>query len=137
MRTFIKIAFLVFLSTIFESCFWGDDGKKENIIGPFYTYINRDYNRSIMYSKSGVGMDIIEPHIVKVGNNERFIIAERIYYFIGFKKEPVYDSVYYYILDTHSKKIAKIIGPLKEGDFITKKKELGINNLEFTKVYKD
>jgi hypothetical protein len=74
-----------------------------------------------------------------MGHNDRFIIAERIYY-ETFEKTHNTDSGAFYIIDMDIESpfdTKDVMGPFNKTDFEKMKTKLGIEGLEFTNEYYD
>ena len=140
----MKFLTTIAILTIMTSCALFDSGG-ETIKGRYnVVWIDTKANRSICYAAEdgdygGIGK--VDAFIKRLGHNERYIIAERIYFDV-FKRmnKPDYDSSAYYIIDMEIDAPydnTDVMGPFDRIDFKKMKTKLGIEELEFTKEYYD
>ena len=106
-------------------------------------WIDLKANRSINYAlkeETYGGSEKVGAFVRQMGCNDRYIIAERIYFDMRKMDKPDYDSVSYYIVDMAKESDYKdddVLGPFNKEGFDTKKIELGIKDLKFTEKYYD
>ena len=131
----MKKLLLFGLMTFLLSCSLGMDIER-NIVGNYYlTAPDDDEQLGLTYrypgDENGYG-GIIEQTVFAVGFNKQFIIAKQ--------HPPNKEITNYFILPYNLNKEPKnedLIGPLTLKEFEQKKKELKIENLDFTIVYKN
>jgi len=139
-----KVLTTLIILTIVTSCALFDS-RGETIKGRYNIgWIDTKANRSINYAtKDGDygGNEKIGAFINRMGHNQRFIIAERIYFnAFALMDKPNYDSITYYIIDMEIEAPydnKDVIGPFNKPDFEKMKIKLGIKDLEFTNEYYD
>jgi hypothetical protein len=90
---------------------------------------------------SSGGITVVQCCVFAVGNNDKYIIAKQHPYDPTSSKGPDKSITNYFIVpveDYHNwiKNNIKI-APLSQSEFDQKRKELGIENIQFTIVYKD
>jgi hypothetical protein len=129
---------LVFISVI--SCSLFDSGG-ETIKGHYNIgWVDTRSSRSINYASEDGGQGGVEKigaFIKRIGHNDRYIIAERIYYDSFVRRNNV-NSGGFYIIDMDKASPFSnndVFGPFTKSDFEKKKAELGIQTLGFTEEY--
>jgi len=142
--TITKLLTTITVLAIMTSCALFDSGG-ETIKGRYnVVWIDTKANRSINYAAEDGdygGSEKVGAFIKRLGHNDRYIIAERIYFDVFERMDkPDYDSTAYYIIDMdidapYDNK--DVMGPLNRIDFEKMKTKLGIEGLEFTKEYYD
>lgn len=128
--------------TMLSSCAFFDSGG-ETIKGKYnVVWIDIPSNRSICYASNeggSGGSQKVGAFIKRLGANDRFIIAERIYFDVFEQMDkPDYDSVAFYIIDMDKESSygdGDVFGPFSEDEFEREKRSFGIAALQFTEEY--
>jgi len=136
----LPLTFCLFL--LFSS--WICDNGGDSIKGRYNTFWLDTYlDRSLCYSNTDgeIGGRIkVDAFINRIGFDNRYIIAERIYFKAFQMPGPDYDSITYYIIDTEFESEfgnKDVLGPFELDEFKEKKREHGIEDLNFTEEYRD
>lgn len=134
---FLLFCFFAFTS-LFQSCIFSAHNEKLNA-GYFLSAFDVDEDMIISFRYRDYDIEIIEATVFAVGQNDEFIIA---------KQHPKLSTiemnkkVINYFIIPLKKKISQspeknIYGPLTLEEFKQKRKELNIEHLDFTIVFKD
>jgi len=132
---------ILIVASVMASCALFDSGG-ETIKGHYnVVWIDTPDSRSICYANEEGelgGIQKVGEFIKRIGNNDRYIIAERTYqYMLKVGDRPRPDSICYYIIDMNCAGYNNedVIGPFTKKEFETKKLKMGIVDLKFTREY--
>lgn len=138
MKNLINIILYCVLASLLQNCIGSAYDKKLN--GGYYLLaIDVKEDMLLAYEDGQYGIGIIEATVFSVGQNDNYIIA---------KQHPKISSLFidktvvnYFIIplqDKISKSPEKnVFGPLTLGEFNQKRKELNIENVNFTIIFKE
>ncbi|WP_296621553.1 hypothetical protein [Marivirga sp.] len=127
----IHIVILLLTVLCFQSCFVGEDGDSEKIVGNYY--ISGDYGFKNVHlgfeDKEWGGIGLIEQPITAIGNNDNYIIVKRELVETEFFILKVIES------GIHSVAEENVLGPLTEREFETKRHQLDLRDIKWAKNF--
>lgn len=138
MKCYIGIFVLFAVASLFQSCIGSAYDKKLNA-GYYLSAIDVKEDMSIGFQDGDYGIGIISATVFAVGQNDDFIIVKQHPRLFSSEMDK---SVTMYFIVPLKMKINKtqeknIYGPLTKEEFEQKRKELNIESLDFTIVFKE
>ena len=138
MKNYINMLYLFAFASLIQSCIGSAHSEKLN--GGYYLSaidVNNDMN--LGYQDGDYGVGVVGATIFAVGQNKDFIIVKQ--HPRAFPNEPDKTVINYFIIPLKNKVSQSpeknIFGPLTNIQFEQKRKELNIEDLDFTIVFKD
>jgi len=138
MKNYINIFYLVAFASLLQNCIGSAHDEKLNA-GYYLSAIDVKQDMLIGFQDGDYGIGVIGATIFAVGQNDGFIIAKQ--------HQKVSPSgmdkavINYFIIplknNANQSPEKNIYGPLTLEEFKQKRKELNIENLDFTIVFKD
>ncbi len=127
---YFSLFFTFFLILLINSCGLWDKSKEENIIGKYYIgWVENPTDRCIFIKESvndNTQQILVGGNVISAGNNHRFIWAKSL------PNPNSTEVIRYHIIDISKDKVSTYN---IEKDFIASLKELGIDDVEFSRNY--